>query len=83
MIRGMILTGLAALIALAALLWGLSFVWQGLGVDISGHGKFAFILGGVLTVILSCGLFALTFASSRRGHDDTVDHHERRLKKDR
>lgn len=72
MIRGLILTGLGAMIALAAVLWGLTYMWRGLGIQISGHGHAALILGGVATIALSCGLFALTFFSSRRGHDDAA-----------
>ncbi|MGH1422768.1 MAG: hypothetical protein ACRBEQ_13220 [Hyphomonas sp.] len=81
MTRVLILTSLGALIALAALLWGLTYLWQGLGVDVSGHGWTAYILGGVLTIVLSCGLFALTFASSRRGHDEAVIKHEKSSEK--
>lgn len=59
-----------ALMALGALLWGATFFWQGLGSGVSGHGWFAYILGGVLTLGLSGGLFALSFYSARHGHDD-------------
>ncbi len=72
MTRVLILTGLGALIALAAVLWGLTYMWRGQGIQISGHGHAALILGGIITIALSCGLFALTFFSSRRGHDDAV-----------
>jgi len=59
-----------ALVALVALLWGATFFWQGLGSGMSGHGWFAYVLGGVLTLGLSAGLFALSFYSARHGHDD-------------
>ena len=59
-----------AFVALGALLWGATFFWQGLGSGMSGHGWFAYILGGVLTLGLSAGLFALSFYSARHGHDD-------------
>ncbi|OYW85746.1 MAG: hypothetical protein B7Z22_07960 [Hyphomonas sp. 32-62-5] len=59
-----------AFVALALLLWGLGHVWQGMGGGITGHGWFAFILGGVFTLALSIGLFLLTFHSARHGHDD-------------
>jgi hypothetical protein len=34
----------------------------------------AFAIGATLTVLLSVGLFSLTFLSSRRGYDDEVGH---------
>ncbi len=61
---------LGAFAALGLLLWGLSLFWQETGGGISGHGWFAFILGGVFTLALSIGLFLLTFHSARHGHDD-------------
>ncbi|MBK8198561.1 MAG: hypothetical protein IPK75_09335 [Acidobacteria bacterium] len=60
----------AAFVALGALLWGATQFWGGIGSSLSGHGWFAYILGGVLTLGLSVGLFALSFYSSRHGHDD-------------
>ena len=68
--RSFVIWTFAALVALAALLWGATFFWQGLGSGLSGHGWFAYILGGVLTLSLSAGLFALSFYSARHGHDD-------------
>ena len=44
--------------------------WQDLGVDISGHGWMAYLIGGLATLAVSAGLFFLTFRSSRRGFDD-------------
>lgn len=70
MARKHILIVLLGMVALAALLWGLTYFWQGLGSDLSGHGWFAYILGGVLTLLLSVGLFLLTFISARHGYDD-------------
>ena len=70
MSRTFILWIIAAFAALGALLWGVTFFWEGLGGSVSGHGWFAYILGGVLTLALSAGLFALSFYSSRHGHDD-------------
>lgn len=61
---------IGAFVALGALLWGATHFWDGLGGGISGHGWFAYILGGVLTLGLSMGLFALSFYSARHGHDD-------------
>ncbi len=60
----------AAFVALGALLWGATFFWEGIDGEVSGHGWFAYILGGVFTLGLSAGLFALTFYSARHGHDD-------------
>ena len=71
MSRKLIVWLILGLIALAALLWGLTFLWQGLGTGISGHGWFAYILGGVMTLALSMGLMMLSFHSARHGHDDT------------
>ncbi len=70
MSRTLIVRIIAALVALGALLWGATFFWQGLGSGLSVHGWFAYILGGVLTLGLSAGLFALSFYSARHGHDD-------------
>ena len=36
------------------------------------HFIIAFALGGTLTVLLAVGLFALSFYSSRSGHDDKI-----------
>ena len=59
-----------AFAALALLLWGVTQLWGGAAYGMSGHGWFAYILGGVLTLALSIGLFLLTFHSARHGHDD-------------
>jgi hypothetical protein len=68
--NSVILWIILAFMALVALLWGATFFWEGLGSGMSGHGWFAYILGGVLTLGLSAGLFALSFYSARHGHDD-------------
>lgn len=62
-----------AFAALALILWGVTHFWGGLGYGVSGHGWFAYILGGVFTLALSIGLFLLTFHSARHGHDDIDD----------
>ena len=36
------------------------------------HIVIAFALGGTLTVLMSVGLFALSFHSSRSGHDEQI-----------
>jgi len=70
MSRRLILWISAAFVALAALLFVLMRDWAGPSMGVSGHGLFAFIVGGVLTLALSMGLFLLTFHSARHGHDD-------------
>ncbi|MEZ5946554.1 MAG: hypothetical protein R3C13_11620 [Hyphomonas sp.] len=68
----------SALIVLAACIIGVAVVlaiaprfWLGGGVgSISWHGWIAYILGGVVTLALSGGLFMLSFHSSRTGMDD-------------
>ncbi len=57
-------------LALGATLWGATFFWEGLGTRLSGHGWFAYVLGGVLTLALSAGLFLLSFHSARHGYDE-------------
>lgn len=61
--------------ALGALLWGSTFLWQGLGAGITGHGWIAYIAGGAFTLALSMGLMLLSFHSARHGHDD-IDTHQ-------
>ncbi len=45
--------------------------WLG-GQFPNGHFVFAFALGATATVLLSVGLFALAFYSSRSGHDEQI-----------
>lgn len=71
MSRRLIFLVLAAFAALGLLLWWLMRDWAGPGgLGISAHGLFAFILGSVLTLGVTMGLFLLTFHSARHGHDD-------------
>lgn len=70
MTRTLVLWFAGGFAALAALLWGLPLLWQGLGAGITGHGWIAYVLGGVLTVGLSIGLMLLSFYSARHGYDD-------------
>lgn len=47
---------------------------QGPGIErMSVHAWIAMGLGAGLTLAVSIGLFALTFYSSRSGHDDAID----------
>lgn len=43
------------------------------GVSMGPHGWFALILGTLVTLGLTSGLFWLSFHSSRSGHDDDVE----------
>jgi len=69
---GKVLVMLALLGLLGAAIW-LAVVGWTLGADsveISGHGYAAMALGIVLSLVVGCGLMALTFYSSRAGHDE-------------
>ena len=59
---------------LAISIWGSVIVWTSLeGVEMSGHGIFAMILGLFFSLVLGAGLMALAFYSSRAGFDETDD----------
>ncbi|MEZ5998028.1 MAG: hypothetical protein R3B98_04980 [Hyphomonas sp.] len=68
----------SALIVLVACIVGVALVlaiaphfWLGGSAgSISWNGWIAYILGGVVTLALSGGLFLLSFHSSRSGYDD-------------
>lgn len=66
-----------AFVALALVMWGATFFWQGMGHSLSGHGWFAYALGGIFTLLTSIGLFFLLFFSARRGHDERVSGEDR------
>ncbi len=70
MSRKLVLTIVGAFASLAVLLWILPKFWIGGSMGMSGHGWAAYIIGGVVTLGLSGGLFLLTFHSSRSGQDD-------------
>ncbi|KDA03582.1 hypothetical protein [Hyphomonas oceanitis] len=70
MSRKLVLVIIIAFAALAAVLWGLTFFWQGMGVEVTGLGWGAYIAGGVFTLALSAGLFLLSFHSAKHGYDD-------------
>ena len=60
---------------LIAACWMAFQIWTGTGAEgvdfsISWHGWLAMGLGIVFTAALGAGLMALTFHSSRSGHDD-------------
>lgn len=64
----------AAVILLGAGIWGTSLLWIHVGGgEMSGHGWAALLIGVAGTIVLSVGLMALAFHSSRRGYDDRID----------
>lgn len=69
--RGGITVTAILLAILAATIW---WAWQGWtahsDVVMSGHGYIAMGLGIFFSLVIGCGLMALTFYSSRRGYDD-------------
>ena len=70
MSRKAIASVFACIAVLAVVLAVMPRFWMGGSDGISGHGWAAYIIGAVLTVGLSGGLFFLTFYSARSGHDD-------------
>ena len=68
--------GVFALIAvllalLGSAIWIAVAGWQAFGdVAIPAHGYIAMSLGIGFSLVVGCGLMALVFYSSRRGHDD-------------
>ena len=69
-------TGFAVLFALTSLtvIAGASYVvWRQMGqIDLGVHGWIALIAGSVGMVVLGGGLMALSFYSSRSGHDEAA-----------
>ena len=62
--------GVAA-IALIGTCLGSIYVWEKMGqVELGMHGWLALIAGAIGTIVLGCGLMALSFYSSRSGHDE-------------
>lgn len=63
---------LLALLGFAA--WAGYRMWTMMsGVEMSGHGWLAMILGIVFSLLVGGGLMALLFYSSRHGYDDAAD----------
>jgi len=58
----LVLVPVAAMVIAAAFGWGIKFP--------NAHFAFAFAIGGTAAVVLTVGLFTLTFSSSRRGFDE-------------
>ena len=74
LVLALVLVPVAAMVIAASFGWGIEFP--------NAHFVFAFAIGGTATVLLTVGLFALTFSSSRRGFDeppefDLPDHESR------
>jgi hypothetical protein len=56
---------------LAASVLGAVAVWNAIGgIELSGHGLAALVLGALVSLALGGGLMFLVFYSSRQGHDD-------------
>lgn len=70
MSRKLLLWVVASFALLGLMLWVISLFWYSMADGISGHGWIAYIMGGVMTLGLSMGLFLLTFHSARHGYDD-------------
>ena len=55
-------------------IWVSYTAWTSMpGVEMGRSGNMAMIMGVVVSLALGCGLMALLFLSSRRGHDDAAD----------
>ncbi len=60
-----------AAVSLVGACLGSVYVWEKMGhVELGFHGWLALIAGAVGTIVLGCGLMALSFYSSRSGHDE-------------
>lgn len=71
-----VIFGLVLLAILGAItFWGVRMAGSMEGVEISGHGTAALIIGVVLTVAVGFALMGLLFLSNRSGHDDSVYGH--------
>jgi hypothetical protein len=62
---------LFALLALA--IWWAIYAWNAIDVEMSIHGYVAMFLGIGFSLLVGCGLMALTFYSSRHGYDEPPD----------
>lgn len=62
---------LVLLVFLVATIWWAATGWEASSdVVMSKHGYIAMGLGVFFSLLIGCGLMALTFYSSRRGYDD-------------
>lgn len=72
LILALVLVPVAGMVVAAATGWGGDWFKR----FPNGHFVFAFALGATATVLLSVGLFALVFISSRHGHDDQIENEQ-------
>lgn len=64
---------IGSLVALGlAAYWALYVYGHIEGVELSGHGVAAMVVGLVFTILIGFGLMALIFFSNKHGHDDDV-----------
>ncbi len=66
----LILGSVAALGAVAY--WALYVMGHIEGVQLSGHGVAAMVIGLAFTILIGFGLMALIFFSNKHGHDEAV-----------
>ncbi|SDE17871.1 MULTISPECIES: hypothetical protein [Kordiimonas] len=52
--------------------WALYVMGRIEGVELSGHGVVAMIIGLLFTILIGFGLMALIFFSNKHGHDEAV-----------
>ncbi len=63
---------------LALVVFAVMRSWNALSAGMSPHGWIAYGIGAFFTLALSMGLFAISFHSSRNGHDEAADSEARR-----
>ena len=62
------------LVIFGAAAWAGYNMWTMMpGVEMSGHGWLAMVLGIVLSLVVGGGLMTLVFYSSRHGYDEAAD----------
>jgi len=72
LVLALVLVPVAVLVTLAATGWGGALFAK----FPNAHFVIAFALGATAAVLLSVGLFALVFLSSRRGFDDQTENQQ-------
>ena len=72
LVLALVLIPVAGMVVAAATGWGGDWLKR----FPNGQFVFAFALGATATVLLSVGLFALVFISSRRGFDDQTENEQ-------
>ncbi|KQW23528.1 hypothetical protein ASC80_05830 [Afipia sp. Root123D2] len=80
MTKGSVAVTAFLLALLAATIWWATEGWVAQSdVVMSKHGYIAMGLGVFFSLLIGCGLMALTFYSSRRGYDDLPQAREPRV----